>query len=77
MSKHNINDNIHIFRACIKEAIVNILDISFFSLFFFEHILGSKEDKLFCPVSIGVCSMRLVCIYPGTIPFQYLKNGSY
>ena len=55
-----------------------------------DHIFGSKKDKFFCPVfvfhrgmsnAIGdlVLYLQSEClniswIYPGTIPFQYLKT---
>ena len=56
----------------------------------FDHIFGPKKDKLFCPVFVfcrgmsnAICDLVLYLqsenlniswIYPGTIPFQYLKT---
>ena len=55
-----------------------------------DHIFGPKKDKLFCPVFIfrrgmsnAICNLVLYLqskglniswIYPGTIPFQYIKT---
>ena len=55
-----------------------------------DHLFGPKKDKLFCPVfafrrgmSNAICDLVLYLqseglniswIYPGTIPFQYLKT---
>ena len=55
----------------------------------FDHIFGPKKNKLFCPVFVChrgmsnvICDLVLYVqsealniswIYPGTIPFQYLK----
>ena len=55
-----------------------------------DHIFGPKKDKLFCPVFVfrrgmsnAICDLVLYLqseglnvswIYPGTIPFQYLKK---
>ena len=48
-----------------------------------DHIFGSKKDKLFCPVFVfhmsnAICHLQneglnISWMYPGTIPFQYLK----
>ena len=65
--------------ACIKEDDV----LTFLTLGpILDHVFGPKKDKLFCPVN-PICDLVLYLkseglntswIYPGTIPFQYLKT---
>ena len=73
-------------RACIKEY--DVLTVLILGPIL-DHVFGPKKDKLFCPVflfcrgmSNAICDLLLYLqsvglnnswIYPGTIPFQYLK----
>ena len=73
--------------ACLKED--DVLAFLILGLIL-DHIFGPKKDKLFCSVfgfsrgiSNAICDLVLYLqseglniswIYPGTIPFQYLKT---
>ena len=73
--------------ACIKED--DVLTFLILGPIL-DHIFGPKKDKFFCPVFVfrrgmsnAICDLVLYLqsevlnmswIYPGTIPFQYLKT---